>query len=443
MKKIKIMIIIITIIIIILITSLLLINHSSNEVSNNNFIENIENSSFVADNNIINDINEAEIPESQDVVIVDKNIKQVRNSMKFYTVSNCIQLYINNITDKNNILIYNILDEDYINSNGITIENVLDHVGNYKQLYDFIPLQMNVLEGINTEIYAVYGKMIKRQSSGIGDDIFFIVKLCKNNLTFKIYPLNNYSHINQIKLENDDKTIEENEYNVFSYYRITDEELIRKYISNFKLNVIYNTSESYNMLDESYREKKFGDIEQYKKYINENINYIRNSILKSYNVYEQENIIYYDYVDNYNNHYIFKETATMQYTVFLDDYTILTGESKKQYDELDKYSKSKYNLANFIKMVNTKDYNAIYNVLDATFRKNNFKTQENLKQFIEENMYDMNSIEIKDVDNETYEYYIFKCQITNLNNEDESKDMIIIINQGEETNFTMSFSFNS
>ena len=51
-------------------------------------------------------------------------------------------------------------------------------------------------------------------------------------------------------------------------------------------------------------------------------------------------------------------------------------------------------------------------------------------------------INIINVDNETYEYYIFNCKITNLKNTSQSKNMTVIINQEEGTNFTMSFSFN-
>ena len=56
-------------------------------------------------------------------------------------------------------------------------------------------------------------------------------------------------------------------------------------------------------------------------------------------------------------------------------------------------------------------------------------------------MYDLNSIEIEDIDNKTYEYYVFNCKITNMRNNNESKNMTIIINQTEGTEFTMSFSF--
>ena len=72
-------------------------------------------------------------------------------------------------------------------------------------------------------------------------------------------------------------------------------------------------------------------------------------------------------------------------------------------------------------MVNTKDYVPLYNVLDETFRANNFKDIESLKKYIQANMYELNSIEITDFDDATYEYYVFKCKLINLQNKNESK----------------------
>ena len=56
-------------------------------------------------------------------------------------------------------------------------------------------------------------------------------------------------------------------------------------------------------------------------------------------------------------------------------------------------------------------------------------------------MYQLNSIEIESYDDETYAYYVFNCQITNMNNTKDTKKMTIIINQSDGTDFTMSYSF--
>ena len=91
-------------------------------------------------------------------------------------------------------------------------------------------------------------------------------------------------------------------------------------------------------------------------------------------------------------------------------------------------------------MINTKDYQAIYNSLNSTFKNNNYKNVSSLKSYIKKNFYNLNSIEIKEYDDKTYDYCIFKCKITNLENTNETKEVNIIINIGEGTDFEMSFS---
>lgn len=441
MRKIKIMIFVFIIIIISLICALLLISKDNNH---NNTLSNSTNNIVVNINTTVNYIEEAKTSATKDIAIIDSNIKAVTSSTKFYTVSNCVQKYFDTISNKNKSELYAILNSDYITSKGITEENVLSYVHTITTSSNFTALEMNVLEGMNTEVYSVYGTILDKNKTGIGEDVFFIVDLSRHNLTFSITPLigNSYSNIKQIDIVNEDIMVEKNDYNKFSYYKITDEELIRRYISNYKINAIYNTKESYNLLDEEYRIKRFGSLNEYQEYIKENVDTIKNSILKTYDVTEENGITRYDYIDNNGNHYLFKETAVMQYTVFLDDYTILTDEGKEEYNELDKFDKAKHNLTKFIKMINSKDYNGIYNVLDNTFKSNNFKNVESLKKYIEENAYKYNDIEIEEYDDTTYDYIVFNCNLINFNNEKEVKSITIIINQMENGNFTMSFSFN-
>lgn len=436
MKKLKKLIFAFIIIIIIILIALLILNKDidkdNNYIINNNILNNNENQE--------NDLTYDTSANGGNQPIKDSNIKAVTNYTKFYTVSNCVQEYLDNANNKNKEVIYNILNDDYINENGIDAKNVLNYTDKLTKSYNFTALKMNVLEGINTDVYSVYGKILEEDETGIGEDIFFIVNICKKNMTFSITPLNNsVMSINNIKIKNNDTEIAKNDDNVFSYHRIKEEEIIKKYLAYFKKCMLYNQDEAYNLVNSEYINKRFGNKDEFKKYIEENKFYIYRAILSKYAI-DSENKIY-TAIDNYGNHYIFKETAVMQYTVYLDNYTIISEEELAYYNNLDKFDKSKYNLTKFVNMVNTKDYNAIYNVLNTTFRANNFATVDQLKSYLKNNMYDFNVIEIENYDDETYEYYVFNCKITNMQNNNESKNMTIIINQTEGTEFTMSFSF--
>ena len=110
------------------------------------------------------------------------------------------------------------------------------------------------------------------------------------------------------------------------------------------------------------------------------------------------------------------------------------------YSKLDESSKAQYNLMKFIKMINHKDYNAIYNILNSEFRNSNFKSVNDLKTYIKNNFYDINEVKFEKME-EKENYYIFKCKISNYNNSKENKNINIIIGKTNNTNFEMSFSF--
>lgn len=451
MKTIKIMIIIVIAIIIVLGYSLFAIRNANKSMTdntenviNNDFIyNNIDNNKFansiVIDNNNLINKDEAQMSEFEDKAIINPNPKPVTSATRFYTIENCVQRYFDAIPNKNSTELFAMLNKDYINSKEITQENVLEHVHSLVAPSNFTALEMNVIEGVNTEIYIVRGTILSEEQAGIGNDVFLIVDLGRYSHTFSITPLIGYNNINQVNITNKDIEIEKNDYNSFSYYKIKDEDLIRKYISNYKINVIYNTRQSYYLLDKEYREKRFKNIEEYEKYINDNIDTIKASILNRYKVTKEDDIMIYDYIDNNENHYIIRETAIMQYSILLDDYTVLTQKEIDEYNKLNDAEKATYNARKFVKMINSRDYEKAYNILDKTFRNNNFKDLESFKKYILENTYKFNDIVIND--NDAYGYNVLECNLINVNNREERKFMTIVIDLLEDNKFTMSFSF--
>ena len=77
---------------------------------------------------------------------------------------------------------------------------------------------------------------------------------------------------------------------------------------------------AYELLDEKYRMKKFGNIENFKEYIN-NLNYTTYKVDKYY-VDDKVNYTIYGVYDKNGNLFIFKTEGVMKYTVYLDDYTV-------------------------------------------------------------------------------------------------------------------------
>jgi len=101
---------------------------------------------------------------------------------------------------------------------------------------------------------------------------------------------------------------------------ISDEDMAKIYLNDYVYTMFYDTEKAYNLLDENYRNKKFANYETFKNYIN-SLPYSSYSLLKYYKKEKQGYIIFGVY-DKNNNLFIFKTNGVMQYSVYLDDYTV-------------------------------------------------------------------------------------------------------------------------
>lgn len=360
--------IIVLIVIFIIIISILLIlifnNNvtSDNTIKNNTIINNIYSNRIVLENNAIlkNEVENNNITidygenYSSEPITTEPRVQEVSDQTNFYTVSNCVQRYIDDET--------------------IT----------------FTAIKMKVLTGDNTDVYSVYGKILKENEIGLGTDCYFIVKLCTKNSTFSVEQLeNNYSSIEEIKLINDDNEILKKEDNTFLYYKITDEEVAKKYFRYYKNCMLYNQEEAYNLLDKAYREERFGSLDSFKKYIEEMKSYI---IRSTVNMYARRTNNSYTIIDNYGNYYIFNGIGVMEYSVQLDNYTLETAIYVQKYESSSSTAKIETNIAKFINMINNRDYEHAYKLLNDTFKNENFKNIDSFISFIQDNTYEFNRI---------------------------------------------------
>lgn len=454
MKYLKFLIIFFSIIIIVLAVMLftgVLKNEEGNNIATG-FNENIVNNTFV-DNNIIQ-----ELPEDEEQnVTIKNNIKQlsyVNSTTDYFTVKSLYDNYINLIGNKNKKKMMNILSPQYIESYNITESNIFNvlkipELENTRQYY-----KTNITDMLSTKIDdTTYVYIVKGKCRLVGKNTIFSVQVMFEIDTLnKLYYAYPYQYINDKginKLENgailnsyNKEEINNKDYNKFNSVVKSDTEIANEYFNNYCELIKYYKDEAYSKLESSYAEKRFGNKNGFESYLEENKEVLYYMNINQYKVVTKNNYTDYICADEYDNIYIFRQKdGIMRYSAFLDNYTIMLDMDKEEYNKLDKVDKSKYNLNKFINMVNTKDYNALYDVLDDTFKTNNFKSKEELKKFILNNMYSLNELEINNAEVEKYQYYVFECSITNKKNNQEKKNMTIIINQTEGTNFTMSFSF--
>ena len=120
--------------------------------------------------------------------------------------------------------------------------------------------------------------------------------------------------------------------------------------------------------------------------------------------------------------------------------TIETEDFKTKYASASIESKAITNADKVMKMINSKDYESIYNSLDETYRTNNFATLDSFIQYINTAFYNANYYTISNVSEQGSYYLITVTCKENASASAATKENRMIISIGEGTNFTMSFA---
>jgi hypothetical protein len=199
----------------------------------------------------------------------------------------------------------------------------------------------------------------------------------------------------------------------------------------------------YNMMTEEYRNKRFGNLDNYKQYIKDNYDEFKGINASAYLTKNTDNAVQYVIKDQYQNLYIFDVKSTMNYTIKLDTYTIEEENFTTTYAGADESQRVQMNIGKFFDMINRHDYITSYRCLDDTFKKNNMKSQQEFENTIKNSLFKFNKYELnelKSIGSKTYE-----CQLYVSDSIDSASDrikMTIIMQLQEDRNFVMSFSMN-
>ena len=381
----------------------------------------------------------------------ENNFIEVDSQIEFYTVRDCIYKYYNVINRINNIytdtgidyetMICDMLDKEYISKNQITKENIKNFIDNEKKYIMFEPLEMKVLENSNLNRYVVYGyiqDLDKDKERFIKYDTL-IVNLDNVDKTFSIEPVKDKQY-NEIKIENENTLITENENNKYTDSRTNYGYIAQQYMKAYKDMFLTNAEIAYNHLDEAYREKRFQNVEEYQKYIEKNLEELSEVQLNQYLVNNYEDYTEYVCTDDNNNYYIFKEKSPMNFTLLLDTYTLESEKFTTEYNKVNDQHKVMMNIDKWVQMLNNRDYKAAYEVLDKTFREENFGTVDDFEEYmrtIYPYFYDLEFGELEEEEG----LYIQQITLKNKNDvQDTGREQHIIMQlEKGTTNFVMSF----
>lgn len=158
--------------------------------------------------------------------------------------------------------------------------------------------------------------MVKQMSDKINFKAIIIILIATIAL-FSFYFLLNHFFEKDEEVYEYLKNYKVNEY-IPTY--VSDEDMARIYLNDYINNMRYNVEKAYSLLDKEYRNKKFGSLENYKSYISslQTTSYKLSTYYKN----SKNGYIIFGVTDQNSNLYIFKTKGVMQYSVFLDDYTV-------------------------------------------------------------------------------------------------------------------------
>lgn len=435
-KNIIILIVSMIILIIIIILGILLLNKKQEE--NNNVV-----------------INESDPGEEVD--FENSQLHDLTDKNQYYTVRNCINAFIKSLYNDNSIYylgeekeeelqkeyVYNLIDSEYRKNNSITEENVLTKIKTFDEEKLFVPIKMKVLEKENVYKYVAYGVITNLSDYQDAQEIYIMVNLDNNNNTFSIEPVNkNYNSIDEINVENENSLIEENDNNSYKVQSVTNEYIANEYFVLYKRLALSNPELLYNMFSNEYKGVRFGSLNEFKNYINNNKEEIMKINMGQYLVDTYDEYTEFVAKDQFGNYYVFDENNSKgDVEIKLDTYTIQTEKFKTEYDKAESEKKVQMNIDKFIQMVNRHDYKTSYNCIADGFKNNYFDTQDKFENYIKNAFFEYNNFEFENIEQKGNNLYTCTVTLTDLTgNSNDTKKITIIMQLNDNYDFKMSFS---
>ncbi len=411
-------------------------------------------------------------------MVVNRNVKQVTVTNNYFMVKEIIDNYYNYCKDLNttkddietyklqlsgqelqnfvqdgikekkefaNNAIYNMLDETYMQEFNITQDSIEKNFAIQYNPEIVIKNMYEISNSINVNTYFVSG-IYCDISNKKSNSFYLAVTLDMLNNTFKIYPEEYLKkhECNNVKvgdtLEINIESVANKNYNTFEYEIKNVEDICKEYFYNFKYSALCDTEYSYEMLDNEYKELKFGSVDKYKEYIKSHIDKIEIMNFNKYNTYDNDKYTQYVYVDRNEKFYIINASSITDYKVFLDNYTIDNPQFLEKYNSANTVQRVGYNIQKCLDAINDADYTYVYNKLDSQFKNNSYPTEKDFTNSIKSKLFETNKVSSVSSSNEG-NIYVYKMVIEDKNDQTKKQNLTVIMKLLEGTDFTMSFSF--
>ncbi len=242
------------------------------------------------------------------------------------------------------------------------------------------------------------------------------------------------------KVEQKIQSIEQNEYNTYNITDVSETRYVQELFEDYRRYLSNIPNKAFDMLDGEYRQKRFSNnIENFKNYISDNSSYILDMELSKYKINKYNDYTEYVCMDQMGKYVIFREKDIMEYSVLLDNYTVDVKEFMEKYNQSNEQQKVGMNIQKVFLALNNKDYNYIYNQLDNEFKTNKFATFKEFEAYMKQNLFDTNIVKYDKFSKEG-KTYIYELIVKPSEEDENSKNMTVIMQLLEDTDFLISFS---
>lgn len=302
--------------------------------------------------------------------------------------------------------------------------------------------EMYKMQTYDKATYYTYG-LLQEEGREELQDYYLKIRIDNNTNAFVIETLDTeeYEKAKEGKISTIENTeIRRTKNNHYEVRSFSSEEIARKYIKDYIVKIKYMPNTAFDLLESTYKNKKFRNIEEFKNYIEKNSNRFSNFIMQKYQCEVQENSLEYTVLDRYENYYKIIVYNTLNYKIILDDYTNESAEYLEEYKNAKETDKIATCISKFIKHINAKEYTQAYQYLDESFKINHFNTIEKFEEYVKNHLFDYNIEQVKSA-----EKYgdVYSCKVnikSGVGVSAEEKDITIMIKLLEDTKFVMSFT---
>lgn len=416
------------------------------------------------------DMNEIYLLEEIDTSVDDsieliKEVKEVDDRRTYYIMKNIVEKYFSYVKqyqtdvlhtklegditvtpeekEANFDILYTLYDQEYIEDSGLDKNQIKSNLKKYEEADD-ISIDKMYYQDISDNIGIFIADIsLCKEHKRLDGDNRILARIDKMKTTFAIIPENN--QYEDMYMENSlnfsDKEIQKNTYNKYPLKNIEDTQIIEDFLYKYKDMVLYNREEAYDLFEEEYRNKRFGDYQAFSKYVDNNLQDIAKLSFTKYLVNNYDGYKEYVCKDKYENLYIFHETTVMNFKIMLDTYTLDNEKFLQKYNSSDDQYKVAMNIDKWVQMLNNRDYQAAFNVLDETFRTNNFENDvDQFEEYMRKYFPEHYKLEFGEFSEETGTY-MQEITLKDITEQDEKEiSKTIYMELGEGTNFVMSFN---